>query len=139
MIDTLNHCIFNLDMSRNKHLIIVIVFFVIGLILRFTYRPYIFKNHIFDFHLADTLGNLLAVPAAVHFTLFTHGNKYSYKELILKAVAFFIFYEFVAFWGTFDYYDIVATILSGFVTFFLMNFLSNQVVIKTNNKIGNNK
>ena len=32
-------------------------FFILGIVLSNTYRPYIYENHIFDFHLADTIGN----------------------------------------------------------------------------------
>ena len=38
-------------------------FFILGIVLSNTYRPYIYENHIFDFHLADTIGNLVAVPS----------------------------------------------------------------------------
>ena len=33
--------------------------------LSYTYRPYVYENHIDDFHLADVIGSIVCVPAAV--------------------------------------------------------------------------
>lgn len=38
---------------------------VIGQVLSHTYRPYVYENHINDFHLADVIGSVVCVPAAV--------------------------------------------------------------------------
>lgn len=109
---------------------IAFIIISIGLILRWTYRPYIYGNNIFDFHIADTLGNIVAVPSGVHFTLFLFGDKFTYKELVFKAVNAFILYEGLAFWGTFDIYDIIATIISGLVTYYFMKFISKPIYIQ---------
>lgn len=101
----------------------MLIFVFVGFCLLWTYRPFIYENHIFDFHIADTLGNWIAVPAGVNFVLFLHGDKKSLKQEITKAVLVFILYEFIAFWGTFDYYDIMATIFSGIGTYYFMETL----------------
>ena len=85
-----------------------------GLILSHTYRPYIYANHIRDFHIADTIGSIVCVPAAV---LFFYGlnDKRSVKEYTIYALLTYIGYELLGLFnihGTFDWYDIAAMVLS---------------------------
>lgn len=91
----------------------------IGILMSDTYRPYIYQNRIYDFHLADTIGNIVAVPAyALVYCGFS--SKYSFNKIIVLSVVGFIFYEIlstVSFHGVFDIYDIIATALSGATTF----------------------
>ena len=61
-------------------------FFILGIVLSNTYRPYIYENHIFDFHLADTIGNLVAVPSLSLLLLAI--RKY---ESLSKAILYSIF------------------------------------------------
>lgn len=61
-------------------------FFILGIVLSNTYRPYIYENHIFDFHLADTIGNLVAVPSLS--LLLLAMRKY---ESLSKAILYSIF------------------------------------------------
>lgn len=63
-----------------------------GLILSHTYRPYIYANHIQDFHIADTIGSIVCVPAAV---LFFYGlnDKRSVKEYTHYVLLTYIGYE----------------------------------------------
>ncbi len=87
--------------------------------MSYIYRPYIYQNKIYDFHLADTIGNIVAVPA---YSLVYYGfsSRYSFNKIIVLSVVGFIFYEILSiasFHGVFDIYDIVATVLSGAVTF----------------------
>jgi hypothetical protein len=105
-----------------KHIIAMISGLLIALscgILSKTYRPYIYENHINDFHLADTIPNWLAVPAV---TLFLWGlskgkiYKYNFKMGIVCSAMSIVFFEFILS-ATFDYWDLIATILSGGVTF----------------------
>ena len=50
---------------RMKFIISGILIATIGLVLSHTYRPYIYENHINDFHLADVIGSVVCVPAAL--------------------------------------------------------------------------
>ncbi|GHV09519.1 hypothetical protein FACS1894162_0250 [Bacteroidia bacterium] len=99
-----------------------IVAIISGLLIAFicfvltnTYRPYIYANHINDFHFADTITNWLALPAGTLFFWGLHKGRYSFKKEILYAIGGLIIYEFIGL--TFDWYDIIATILSGGITF----------------------
>ncbi len=92
-----------------------------GIILNYTYRAYIYKNHIYDFHLADTIGSILCVPAS---SFFFYGiyEKYTFKELIFKSTIAFLIYEFITiapFHGTFDYFDLIAILLGASITYFI--------------------
>ena len=40
-------------------------FFILGIVLSNTYRPYIYENHIFDFHLADTIPKIKKNPEPI--------------------------------------------------------------------------
>lgn len=105
------------------HLLISIFFVIMGLVLSHTYRVYIYESNLFDFHLADTIGNWVAVPAAVNFYLATSKKDMELKRLVFSIVVVYIFYEFmglVGIHGVFDWYDIAANIMSGILTYFVM-------------------
>ena len=70
-------------------------FFILGIVLSNTYRPYIYENHIFDFHLADTIGNLVAVPSLS--LLLLAMRKY---ESLSKAILYSIFVFTLLFYFT---------------------------------------
>ena len=102
---------------RMKFIISGILIAVIGLVLSHTYRPYVYENHINDFHLADVIGSVVCVPAAV---LCAYGidNRYSIKQYTIVAAIVYIAYEFLGLFhihGTFDVYDIIAIIISSLV------------------------
>ena len=104
-------------------------FFIIGAVLSNTYRQYIYANHIYDYHFADTIGNWVAVPS---LTLLLVGiNKYKpYKATLYSGTVWF-FYEIIPF-GTFDYHDLSTTLASGFLTClaFYISKNSNKNVCK---------
>jgi hypothetical protein len=85
-------------------------------ILSKTYRPYIYENHLNDFHLADTFPNGLALPAGTLFLWGLFKGKGTFKKDILYGIISLIIIEFILS-ATVDYRDIIATILSGGVTF----------------------
>jgi hypothetical protein len=90
-------------------------------LLSHTYRPYIYQNQIDDFHIADTLGNIFAVPAATLFLTGIQLKTTKTFKVILAMILGFVLYEFISL--TFDIYDIIATILSGGITYIILNFL----------------
>ena len=67
-------------------------FFILGIVLSNTYRPYIYENHIFDFHLADTIGNLVAVPS-LSLLLLAMRKYESLSKAILYSIFVFTLYE----------------------------------------------
>jgi hypothetical protein len=104
-----------------KHIIAIVLGLIIAVIcavLLKTYRPYIYTNHINDFHLADTMTNWLALPSGTLFFWGLHKGRDTFKKGILYAIVSLIVYEFILS-RTFDWYDIIASILSGCVTFII--------------------
>jgi uncharacterized membrane protein len=96
------------------------------LVAKRIYRPYIYSHNLFDFHIADTLGNSLGTIAGIFIIItFLGRNKSQYLFLIKSTVISFIFYEiFNPLLGKpIDPWDIVATILSGGFCFFIFQLL----------------
>ena len=102
---------------RMKFILSGILIAAIGLVLSHTYRPYVYENHINDFHLADVIGSVVCGPAAV---LCAYGidNRYLIKQYTIGTAIVYITYEFLGLFhihGTFDIYDIIAIIISSLV------------------------
>jgi hypothetical protein len=53
--------------KKNAALFLSVLLSLLGILLSYTYRPYIYSNYIFDFHLADTIGSWVCIPAASLF------------------------------------------------------------------------
>lgn len=77
-----------------KFIISGILIAAIGLVLSHTYRPYVYENHINDFHLADVIGSIVCVPAAV-LCVYGIDNRYSIKQYTIGAAVVYIAYEFL--------------------------------------------
>ena len=116
------------DKRRLMYFYWALICFVLGLLLAFTYRPFIYSNHINDWHLADTIGNIVAVPAAA-FSFYATYKSIRYTKLAILVLVFFAwcFYE-VALSQTFDWWDILATMIMCFVTYPILQVLENRVV-----------
>lgn len=116
------------DKRRLIYFYCALICFVLGLLLVFTYRPFIYSNHINDWHLADTIGNIVAVPAAA-FSFYAWHKSIRYTKLTILVLVFFIwcFYE-VVFSQTFDWWDIFATTIMCFVTYPILQILENRIV-----------
>ena len=103
-------------MIKNKiSLIISFSLFASGILLSYTYRPFIYDNRLYDYHIADTIGSLVCVPTSVFFLYSFSKTKNSFSILILKFAICFILYEFLSLTklhGVFDFYDIIAILIS---------------------------
>ena len=108
---------------------------IVALIINSTYRPYIYSNHINDWHLADSFPNFLAVPACQFMMLgLSKNNKLQLHAQFIVICSGLIFYEFLSL--TFDYFDMAATIISGFI-FFTIESISIKARCKNSDKIDN--
>lgn len=103
---------------RRKYCLLgLIVCLVTGLVLSFTYRPFIYENSINDWHLADTLGNIVAVPAAAFF-FYAVQKKVSLSIVGVLAVDFLAWCLYEALISlTFDWWDILASFIMCLVTY----------------------
>lgn len=121
-------------MGKNRSKLYIAIFaasFLLGLFVKLSYREFILANNINDFGFADVAPNLFFTIGFSALFLAFGGDAYS----IIAVVAALIFYEVDQafnlvkfFWspGTFDVKDILATIMGGFVMFFIMNRVKSK-------------
>jgi len=98
-----------------KRLALLTSFFLVLLcvLLLKIYRPYIYRNQLFDFHFADTITSFLSVPAGS--LLFWGVFQVKFIKCLTGSLLGFLIYEFIGL--IFDWYDIVALLLSGGITY----------------------
>lgn len=102
-------------MNTFKYIVFGLILTCVSLLLTWHYRPYIYENNIDDFYIADTLGSIFAMPAAVFFLFGLSRKKILTNGIVIKIYAGFILYELLSltgFHGTFDIKDIAALTLS---------------------------
>ncbi len=113
---------------RLVYLLWALVCFGLGLLLAYTYRPFIYSNHINDWHFADTVSNIVAVPAAAFFFYAMHKSvRYTKLAILVFVFLVWCFYE-VAISQTFDWWDILATMIMCFVTYPILQVFESKVV-----------
>ena len=109
--------------QRIGFLLLSVLFVLCAALMNLLYRPYIYENNIFDFHIADSNSNFFAVPAAICFWLSieksTTLSRLMYSPLYVSVG--FVLYEFIGL--TYDVYDILATIISGCICFIVICFI----------------
>lgn len=88
------------------------------------YRPYIYANNINDFHIADTLGNTLGTLTTIFLLIvFLTSNIVKGNYFIKLGTISVVLYEIASplLGKTIDIWDIIATFLSGFVSYLIYN------------------
>lgn len=109
-------------------IVIGVIFACAGIILSYTYRPYIYDNQIFDCHFADVIGNIVAVPAALFFLSGLKTRTIKISQSLPPILLAFILFEILGLLGihgTFDAFDIIATLISGGMTYLILYHLFN--------------
>lgn len=116
----LSHPIRLTKRNRVRHFIVSLILVLICVILNLSYRPFIYANHINDLYFADTFTNILGVPASTCLCL-ALMSKLTHKAIVyVSGVCLgLILYECIGL--TFDYKDILATLLSGIITTILLS------------------
>jgi len=97
--------------------ILFVLFIFLGIFLSHFYRPYIFKNNLFDFGIADMGSNLFLIPTTLLLisilNLCSTENNY---KILFFLITVGVFHEvlsyFFKYFGTFDWKDIVAYLFS---------------------------
>ena len=90
------------------------------------YRPYIYRNRINDFHIADTIGNSLGTIATVFVLIGLIGEGKSQHLFLIKLITIsIVLYELAhpLLGKTIDPWDIAATILTGGLCLILYRFI----------------
>lgn len=112
--------------KRKFYLFISILLAAIPLVLIKTYRPYIYSHKIEDFHLADTIPNIFAVPACLFlgYAIKANPSKNIGKdifEIIIGVVIYELFFSL-----TLDIYDMIASVISGILLYLLLSVFYNK-------------
>jgi len=102
------------------------------------YRPYIYDNKINDFHIADTLGNTFGTLPTIFFLIAILSNETTKGNYLIKLGTFSVVVFELAhplLGKPIDIWDILATILTGFVSYVVYNslFKYRQAEQKTTN------
>ena len=95
--------------------------FVFTEIGRKIYRPYIYSHDIFDFYIADTIGNFTGTMAIIFFEISLINPEYKKEKIFIFFITMgLIGYELVQYilpgTNTCDWKDILATLIAGLVS-----------------------
>ncbi|MBK9932553.1 MAG: hypothetical protein IPP61_15620 [Cytophagaceae bacterium] len=99
---------------------------ILEFVARPIYRPYIYRNNINDFHLADTLGNTLGTIATIFVFIGLIGQGRAQQLSLIKTLTISVaLYEIAhpLLGKTIDPWDIVATFLTGGLCLILYKFI----------------
>jgi hypothetical protein len=91
-------------------------------IARPIYRPYIYRNNINDFHIADTIGNSLGTIATIFVLIGFIGEGRKQHQFMIKTITISVFlYELAhpLLGKPIDPWDAVATVLTGSICLIL--------------------
>lgn len=123
-----------IDLLRLLYAVTAVVAFFLTEAGRFIYRPYIYRNGINDFGIADSMGNLGGIVVQVFFSLaILNSQKKKAYNVVGFLVAGYILYEIAQPYlpkGVFDWNDIYGTIIGGFVS--VMFLLLLRLIVKRN-------
>lgn len=114
--------------EKVRHLVIGCMMGLLALILSKTYRPFIYQNNIYDYHLADTIGSLFCVPStSMVLYSFDKNNNYLYA-LILSFVVSVLFeiFSYPPHTGVYDRYDLTALIIGTLIAFTIYKLRKNR-------------
>ncbi len=108
---------------RNAYVLVFLLSFVITEIGRDIYRPYIYKNDLNDFGIADTMGNHLGAVTLVFFILAVMNATRQEALIVIATVTIgYIGYEFLQQFlpgSVVDPKDMVASIIGGILSLLL--------------------
>jgi len=101
-------------------------------IARPMYRPYIYRNNINDFHIADTIGNTLGTVAAIFVSIGFIGQGTTHLFLMRTIIVSVVLYETAQplLGKPIDPWDIVATVMTGGLCLILYKYIHPQSVNK---------
>jgi len=123
-----------IDLFRLLYAMTAVVAFFLTEAGRFIYRPYIYRNGINDFGIADSMGNLGGIVVQIFFSLaILNSQKRKAFNVVGFLVAGYILYEIVQPYlpkGVFDWKDIYGTVIGGFVSVIFLLLL--RLIVRNN-------
>ena len=112
---------------RIIYLLLALSCFGLGVLLNYTYRPFVYSNHINDWHLADVIGNMVAVPATAFF-YYALNKTIRHTRFTVLLVDFIIWCLYEVFLShTFDWRDILASLIMCLATYPILTALTKTI------------
>ena len=128
--------IFIIDNKRIAFFLIFVFMFFLTEIGRKIYRPYIYSNDIFDYWIADTIGNLTGTIAIVFFDFALVNPKHRQGRIFLIIITLgLIVYELLQYFSPrsiLDWRDIIATLIAGLISWDIFEFIYKKYPEKIN-------
>lgn len=114
----------------------LLIYEIIG---RPIYRPYIYANNLYDFHIADTLGNTFGTFPTVFFLIAILSNETTKGNYLIKLGTFSVVVFELAhplLGKPIDIWDIIATVITGIISHIIYNniFKDRQLKQKNTNR-----
>ena len=95
------------------------------------YRPYIYSNDIFDYWIADTIGNLTGTIAIIFFDFAIVNPKHRQGRIFLIIITLgLIVYELLQYFSPrsiLDWRDMIATLIAGLISWGIYEFLFKKL------------
>jgi len=95
------------------------------------YRPYIYSNDIFDYWIADTIGNLTGTIAIIFFEFSIVNPKHRLGRILLILITLgLIVYELLQYFSPrsiLDWRDMIATLIAGLISWGIYEFLFKKL------------
>lgn len=114
---------------KRKYLLLFIANAIIFLVMRLPYRKFIYQNGHWDFHIADTAPNFLAVLLFVFYKKH-RGSVHSNQLLVSGAFLGLLLYELVIqtqiYDATIDVLDIIASLAGSLFALLVCSYLDNR-------------
>ena len=128
--------IYIIDNKRIAFFLIFVFMFVFTEIGRKIYRPYIYLNGLFDFWIADTIGNFTGTIAIVFFDFTGVNPKYKQGRTFLIIITLgLIVYELLQYFSPrsiLDWKDMIATLIAGLISWGIYEFICKKYPEKIN-------
>lgn len=128
-----------IDAKRIFFLLVFVLSYLITEFGRFIYRPYIYSNDIYDFHIADSVGNFIGTITIVYGNLLIQNpNKKNGVLFVTLVPVGIVIYEYLQKFtpkGTFDVFDVYYTIAGGVLGYLFYRLIHtlknpNRVIYK---------
>jgi hypothetical protein len=109
-----------IDNKRIAFFLIFVFMFLLTEAGRKIYRPYIYSNGIFDYWIADTIGNLTGTIAIIFFEFAIINPKHRQGRLFILLIPLgLIVYELLQYFSPrsiLDWRDMIATLFGGLIS-----------------------
>jgi hypothetical protein len=120
--------IFKITKKRISFFLVFVWMFIVTEIGRKIYRPYIYDNDIFDYWIADTIGNLTGTITIVFFNFTIVNPTHKAGRIFLAIITIgLIVYEFAQYFSprsVLDWKDMIATLIGGLISLGIYELLS---------------